>query len=143
MKTTFLSLLIVLLIIGCMKDRNDKLSEDQLNAVALMNDSYQNAKLYNDSLVYASSGIMNADSVRLHYFDSKHHYYIQRFDSCHHTYQHDLVSADHSHNSNSMQMHGQNGGMMGTCQCCTNGGHQAGFHNQLTDLQNFHAAHHP
>ena len=141
MKTILLSLLIVLPLASCNKSRNDKLSEDQLNAVVVMKDSYQNAKLYNDSLVYASA--INAASATLHYFDSKYHYYDQKFDSCNRAYQHDLVSADHSHNNNSMQMHGQNGGMMGGCQCCGNGGHEAGLHNQMTDLHNLHTTYHP
>ena len=145
MKTILLFLSIVLLLVSCLKKQNDKLSEEELNAVALMKDSYQNAKLYNDSLVYARNGVINADSARLHYLDSRYHYYDQRFDSCHHAYQHDLVTADHSHhnNNNSMQMHGQNGGMMGGCQCCANGGHRAGLHNQMSDLRILHSAYHP
>lgn len=143
MKTNLLLLLLVLLLAHCMKSQGDKLSKDQLEAVALMTSSYEKAERYNDSLISARNGMINADSARVHYFDSEYHYYDLKFDSCHHAYQHNLTSANHSHTNNSLQMHDQSSGMMGNCKCCANGGHDVSLHQRLTDLHNLHVIYHP
>lgn len=138
----------VLLIIGmfflvaCEREHGQRqLSPDQLNLVAKMQTDYQQAKLYNDSLISAINGTLrNADPTTIRYFDEMYHQYDSEFEKCHGQYNHDMESADHSHNSQGMVvMHNSNGGMMGNCNCCANGGHKAEIHQKMTSLRDLHS----
>jgi hypothetical protein len=142
MKLTLLSAFVALIAVGCMKTNNiGQLSPSQLSTVAELKSDYQNAKLYNDSLMWAVS---NSTSSMIHYFDSRYHYYDSEFDNCHSRYEHNYVSADHSHNSiGVVQMHASQGGMMNECQCCSNGGHEAKIHQQMDALHELHTHYHP
>lgn len=144
MKRIFL-LFILMNIGGCDRDNSQyQLPSDQLTAVQILTSSYSNAKLYNDSLITARN--FNPDPARIQYCDSMYHYYDHQFDSCHNLYQHNYTSADHLHNGQGMvQMHNSGGGMMGSgnCQCCTNGGHGAGIHTHMEQLNRLHANYHP
>ena len=143
MKKNLLPILIFLLVFGCMKSGNDRLPQEQQEAAAVLKNSYQNAQLYNDSLILARNGSISNDYIRVHYFDSRYHFYDFKFDSCHYAYLHNLNSANHSHNGNALQMHGTGNGMMGDCNCCGNGGHDAGLHQQMADLHILHELYHP
>ena len=133
----------IVVISSCMKDNYSKLSISQLNAVQLLKSSYENAKMYNDSLIYAATAVQQ-DSAIMHYLDSKYHYYDFQFDSCHNLYEHNNISADHSHNSmGAAEAHNAHNSMMSGCQCCTNGGHDIDIHRQMAALREQHARYHP
>lgn len=140
---TFL-IISILFFVSCEKEHQNKLSAAQLQAVAKMESDFQLAKVYNDSLAYAINGTLrNADSTMIHYFDNMYHQYDLEFQNCHSQYMHNLESADHSHNSQGMvEMHNSNGGMMGSCNCCANGGHKADIHQKMETLHELHKTYH-
>jgi hypothetical protein len=145
MKIIIAALFLVVLA-GCMKNQQtDQLAPGELNAVELMNRSYQRAVLNNDSMILTIQGtIYNGDTVMVHCFDSAYHQCLMQFDSCHQRYQHNTTSSDHSHNQmGNVMMHQSPGGMMGQCQCCSNGGHGSGIHQQMGALKQAHASYHP
>ena len=136
-------LIAIVVISACMKDNYRQPSTSQLNAVQVLKSSYQNAKVYNDSLIYAAT-VLQQDAGMMRYFDSKYHYYDLQFDSCHNLYEHNSVSADHSHNSvGAVEVHRSHNNMMSGCQCCSNGGHSMNVHQQMAELRKQHSDYHP
>ncbi|MGE5519782.1 MAG: hypothetical protein ACM3VS_07650 [Candidatus Dadabacteria bacterium] len=139
-----------LVFFACQRDHSQtQLTVDQVNAVKLMTSSYSLAKVYNDSLVAAVNDIIpHADATMINHLESMYHHYDTEFESCHNSYEHNNSAADHSHSSSgTTQMHntgmmGSGGGMMQTCNCCSNGGHDAGIHEKMAALHQLYASYH-
>lgn len=145
MKTVLVALTLIMIVSTCKREAmEEQLPQAQLNAVQQMDLYYNQAKLYNDSLMTCIGN--NAGAAMIAFCDSMYHHYDSSFQNCHNGYQHNLNSANHSHNSMGMvQMHGQGGGMMGGggCNCCSNGGHSASIHNQMDSLHTLHQQYYP
>lgn len=108
-----------------------------------LDNSYQRAKLYNDSLEMCHNGtIANHDSLMEQYYDNQYHHYdslmVQHHNNCH-----------GSSNNGSGSMMGGSGGMMGSentmggnngnmsCGCGTE------MHSNLDSLHQNHLQYHP
>ena len=126
-----------------MRDQMQKqISVSQLKEVQTMQNLYQQAKMYNDSLILVTNSA-NPDPTMIHRFETLYHQCDLQFEDCHNKFEHDYASANHSHGSNGkVEMHSSGGGMMNSCQCCANGGHDASIHQKMDDLHSLHALYH-
>lgn len=105
MKTkNFLSaslIFVTILLYACKKDENNSLTAQDQLLLTEMQDSYENARLYNDTLNTIDEHIAPDD---FEYCDSAFHHYVEQYDSLHRQYPHLNGEADHFHDSQGMHM---------------------------------------
>ena len=95
--------LVTLFVFSCKKTEPDlfKVTNDDQELLQMMKVSYENARLYNDSLEIISNSTL---SDKYDYCDSAFHYYVNCFDSLHSLYPHNSEDADHYHDNMGMHM---------------------------------------
>lgn len=130
----------LMMLIACSREQMPStLTSAQLDQAREMEEQVQGARRWNDSLRGAGG-----NRSRALYCDSMYHAHENRFRDCHDRYDHNSTAADHFHNgAGAMMMHNGGNGMMGSCNCCANGGHRANVHHELNSLQQAHRLCHP
>lgn len=108
-------------IISCAKSKNEKLSSEQQVLLGKMNVAYNNAKVYNDSLMNYSA-TNNPRTLLIHQYDSCYHVNDSMFNHCHTS----MMNTDEG-------MMGGNGGMMGSGNSGMMGGSGS---NEMCNTQN-------
>jgi len=83
--------------------------ETDLISLERMNEAYETALLYNDSLLVCSTDRINCDSATVFHYDDLFHQFDEMFDFYHENYSHNNVSDDHHHDGDYNIRHG---GMM-------------------------------
>ena len=96
-------LLIALYAFSCSKKENSPvtISVSEQELLQGMKDSYENARLYNDTLELI---VQSVAPDGYEYCDSAYHYYVNCFDSLHDRYPHNNEDADHYHDHMGMYM---------------------------------------
>jgi len=99
---------IIFLIFACTKNDNllDDLSESDLIALELMDEAYNGALLYNDSLRFCYMAPISCDSVTIYHHDKIFHQFDQMFEIHHSNYSHNNVGDDHHHEGEDNIRHG-------------------------------------
>lgn len=123
--------IVILAFYSCMKNRSFVLSTADQAAFDGMNDAYELAYAYNDSLKSSS------DSTFIEYCDDMFHEHETNYNHHHGNYNHNEGHSDH----------GSNGGMMNGC-CGGNNhdndeAHHSYHHNQFDALLEDHQQYHP
>jgi len=109
MKTTMLAIAAALLLsYGC-QDETDLFTEhseaDEI-ATEAMEEAFEGATLYNDSLVHCSE-TGNCSDAFIQYCDSLFHEFDEEYDHNHEAYSHNNSSDDHHHGATSEHHHGK------------------------------------
>ena len=134
MKKIILFLLINSLFSGCLMD-NFYINEADQRAFSDMEESFQSARVYNDSLAYCG----NMDSLcapeYVQYCDSMFHHYANEWNRHHNNYSHDRLNSDHHHNGNIMPHQGHHNR--------NNDGHHNTHHGTMDQLMGDHGRYHP
>ncbi len=148
MKTIYLIFgLGIILTFACNKedDQFKVISEDDIIALKGMDEAFQAASLYNDSLSMCVNDPIGCDSMTMFYYDEQFHQNDDLFEMHHENYSHNNVGDDHYHDgTNNIQ----NGGMMHNENDGHNNEDHQFEHNQETlglmmDLREMHDIIHP
>ena len=99
-------------IISCTKSKNEKISPEQQVLLGKMNVAYNNAKLYNDSLIYSTNNNSNLTSIV--YYDNNYHSNDSMFNHCHSS----MMNTDGGMMGGNGGMMGGSGGMLGNNSMC-------------------------
>ncbi len=134
----------IFLLFACNKEDGlfKVMPETDLIALEGMGEAYENALLYNDSLLICTTGQMNCDEATISHYDELFHQFDEMFDSHHADYSHNNVGDDHHHEDGHSIRHGS---MMHH----DDGGEEHGYeHNMETtelmmDLREMHEGIHP
>lgn len=109
MKATYLILALgIFIFFACNKDDDlfKIMPENDLIALEGMDEAYENALLYNDSLLFCSNEPTSCDSATMFYYDNLFHQFDEMFDTHHQNYSHNNVSDDHHHEEGHNIRHG-------------------------------------
>jgi len=142
---TIVSIIAIVAMVGilsCQKE-SDLIAElspaDELASEG-MEEAYEAAKLYNDSLVWCDDTNHQCTAMFIDYCDSLFHAHDSSYNDHHANYSHNNVDDDHHHNANSQHHHGQ----------VEHGedeeehhGHNQESHQAMIMLRDFHGLYHP
>lgn len=141
MKTTYLIGAVIsgliLFSTGCRKDHLDKLSKADQEALAGMESAYNNAKAFNDSIVYCSGAGQPCSQEYVEYCDSIFHHYESLWNQHHENYSHDNPHDDHHHDGHGMHQNGSANGHDNEA------GHHQSQHDLMILLASQHEPYHP
>jgi len=114
MKTNLLFLFLGTLFFFAACETEDTLFEvmPQSDIIALegMDESFNLASIYNDSLAFCADELLECDSETLAHYDDIYHQHDDLFELHHQNYSHNNMDDDHHHEGNNNIMHGD---MMG------------------------------
>ncbi len=91
---------------GCRKEKFDKLSQTDQEALAGIDAAYENAKVYNDSLIHCTGSGNPCSQEYNEYCDSMFHHYEGLWSHHHDNYSHDNAHDDHYHNEHGVRYNG-------------------------------------
>ena len=134
---TIYSVIIISAIAGCRKDNYDKLSAADQEAFEGMEQTWNKAQLYNDSLVNCNSSGTPCSQAYIEHCDSMFHHYASQWSYHHDNYDHDNAHGDHHHDGHGMHHHGNHNNHD------NNEGHHEYHHNMMDELMEDHEPHHP
>ena len=123
---------------SCSKKENSPvtISASEQELLQGMKDSYENARLYNDTL---ESIVQSVAPDEYEYCDSAYNYYVNCFDSLHDLYPHNNEDADHYHDHMGMHMmQDMMKSMMGSTPWVD--GHHSIEHDMMDELESDHDA---
>lgn len=123
--------------LGCRKDNLDKLNQSDQEALVGIEAAYDNAQVYNDSLIYCAGSGHSCSQEYIEYCDSMFHHYEDLWNHHHDDYSHDNPHDDHHHDSHGMQHHGNHNNHDDS------EGHHETQHNQMEHLSDEHEPYHP
>jgi len=108
----FIFVLSISFLLACNKDNDlfDIMSTSDLAALEGMDEAYDNALLYNDSLQLCSDEPTSCDSVTIAHYDEFFHQFDEMFNFHHGNYSHNNICDDHHHEGVNNVHHN---GMMG------------------------------
>ncbi|PIY04565.1 MAG: hypothetical protein COZ21_06375 [Bacteroidetes bacterium CG_4_10_14_3_um_filter_31_20] len=125
-------------IISCTKSKNEKISPEQQVLLGKMNVAYNNAKLYNDSLIYSTNNNSNLTSIV--YYDNNYHSNDSMFNHCHSS----MMNTDGGMMGGNGGMMGGSGGMLGNNSMCNSQNAQLNqVITQMSQLREIHNNYHP
>jgi hypothetical protein len=122
MKATYLVFALgIFILFACNKDDDlfKIMPESDLIALEGMDEAYEEALHYNDSLMLCVSEPLNCDSATMYHYDELFHQFDEMFDLHHGNYSHHNEADDHHHDGGANIWHGN---MMGH--------HNEGGHNE-------------
>ncbi len=101
-------LLSILLLFACNKadDLFDIMPENDLIALEGMDEAYDNALIYNDSLLLCGTDPTTCDAAAIAHFDELFHQFDAMFDDHHENYTHNNMDDDHHHEGGHNVRHG-------------------------------------
>ncbi|MCB9326435.1 MAG: hypothetical protein H6571_22040 [Lewinellaceae bacterium] len=114
----------LLFLMACNKNK-DSLSEADLIALESMEEAYEKAVQYNESLVLCSDVATACDSITIAQYDELYHQFDSMFDYHHENYSHGNDFDDHRHEGGSMINMNNN--------CCDHGDEHGYDHNTETN----------
>ncbi len=137
MKTQIINLLsipfiAVILINGCQKIETNLLSANDEILLGNLKASYENARIYDDSLKILNK---NIQTLSFNNCDSLFHQYVSEFDSLHHMYSHKNAHDDHYHDGMGMHLMGT---MMGIHHSGWSDGHHKSEHDMMDNMVSDH-----
>lgn len=109
MKSTYLLIAFgILLIFACnMEDDHFEITpESDLAALEGMDQAYDRALAYNDSLIVCDSEPNSCDSTSMRHYDEMFHQFDEMFNEHHGNYSHNNVDDDHHHQEGRNVRHG-------------------------------------
>lgn len=108
MKHLMVLLFGLLVMVSCEKEGNlnKELSDSDKLAIEGMEEGYEIAKLYNDSLIWCSDTSNNCAPSFKEYCDSIYHVFDNLYEMHHNNYSHNNLEDDHHHSSMSEHHHG-------------------------------------
>lgn len=118
-------------IVACQKD-NDQfipMSDSDLAALEGMDEAYEIAFRYNDSLNLCSTNPQNCDSAIVAQYDEYYHHFDEMFNSHHGNYSHNNSCDDHHHQGGNSIHHN---GMMDSYH---NDGHEHNYEHNMESLE--------
>lgn len=140
---------IIFLLFACNKENTlfEVTSENDLIALEGMEEAYERASQYNDSLMLCFNESMDCDLVIQMHFDERFHQFEGQFDMHHANYSHNNTEDDHHHEVNRNIRHGS---MMNDHDEEENENeaehgyeHNMDSFEMMTDLREIHEAIHP
>lgn len=139
----FASLLSIGFITSCHKESDlftELSAEDEL-ATEGMEEAFETAKLYNDSLIWCDDPNHNCTQTFIDYCDSIFHHHDNEYDTHHNNYSHNNVDDDHHHSAVSQHHHGkiEHHGEDDD----EHHGHNQESHNEMNELREHHKPYHP
>lgn len=98
----------IFLLFACNKEDDlfDVMPETDRIALEGMDEAYENALVYNDSLLVCSTEPMSCDSATMIHYDEMFHQFDEMFDFHHANYSHNNVGDDHHHEGDHNIRHG-------------------------------------
>tara|TARA_B100000508_G_C11456100_1_gene276813 strand:- start:1662 stop:2072 length:411 start_codon:yes stop_codon:yes gene_type:complete len=132
----------VLILISCQKESNlnRELSEADKVALEGMEEGYETAKLYNDSLVWCNNISNNCSKNFKAYCDSIYHEFDDSYEMHHDNYSHNNLEDDHHHSAISEHKHGND--EHGDGEDDDQHGHNIESHYKMEDLRKMHKTYH-
>lgn len=110
MKSTYLILALgIFILLACNKNEDDLfkiMPESDLIALEGMEEAYEMALQYNDSLMLCTSEPLSCDSATMYHYDELFHQFDEMFDLHHGNYSHHNEGDDHHHDGNNNIWHG-------------------------------------
>lgn len=110
MKSIFSILVAILFIsiISCQKQStlNEELSVEDLESVEGMEEAFEKANIYNDSLIWCLENNTNCVQEFIDYCDDIYHEQDGLYESHHNNYSHNNIEDDHHHGAVSNHSHG-------------------------------------
>ncbi len=96
---------------ACNKDNDlfEIMQESDLAALEGMDEAYDNALVYNDSLQLCFDDPISCDSVTVAHFDGYFHQFDDMFNLHHENYSHNYIDDDHHHEGGHNVRHGSMG----------------------------------
>jgi len=113
MKSKYIILVFgILLLFACKneEDHTEELSESDLIALEGMEENYEAALRYNDSLAFCMNGTLDCDSSTMLHYDEMFHQFDDMFNFHHENFSHNNDDDDHHHDDGQTVWHGN---MMG------------------------------
>lgn len=119
-------------LLACQKDNDvlNQMTESDLVALEGMDEAYEIAFRYNDSLRLCSTVPQNCDSNMMAQYDEYFHHFDEMFNLHHGNYSHNNSCDDHHHEGGN-NIHHHNG-MMGSCH---NGAHEHTYEHNMESLE--------
>lgn len=143
MKSKYLMFIFLgfLVVFACNKEDDlfDMLSESDHEALEGMEEAFEAATRYNDSLTICINDFTSCDSVRMWHYDDMFHQFDEMFDHHHGEYSHNNHDDDHHHNDGHTIWHG---GMMGHGDGHDDGGSDDDEHEYEHNNETFEAMRH-
>ena len=137
-----LTLILALGVVGCQEDSDlaKELSPEDELAAEGMEEAFETAELYNDSLIWCDT-TLSCTPLFINYCDGIFHHHDELFDFHHDNYSHNNVDDDHHHGPVSQHHHGDmvhhddgGGG---------HHGHSIHNHEEMNELKEDHKPYHP
>lgn len=131
---------VVIIGFGCNKDSSDNgLTQEDEFALQRMLTASNDAKCYNDSLMYCSDTAYYCSDLLIHHYDSLYHHHESLYDYHHDQFTHNNNYGDHYHDNHGMNNHG-NQNMHDHMN--SNSGHHSQDHEFMESLQQIHMLYH-
>jgi hypothetical protein len=143
LKLFFFCFAFTAIIVGCQKESElfEELSIEDKLAAEGMEESFEIAKLYNDSLIWCNDTNQTCTQIFIDYCDSIYHSHDEQYNINHDVYSHNNVDDDHHHSAVSQHHHGaiehheEDEG--------EHHGHNQESHNEMNELREYHLLYHP
>ncbi len=98
----------LLLLSACNMENHlfEDMPEKDVMALEGMEEAYENALVYNDSLMYCTTGEISCDTDMPFYYDDLFHQFDEMFTLHHNNYSHNNTDDDHHHEQGHNILHG-------------------------------------